>query len=139
MIGSRRRNRRDTFDAPLPVVEADVAHHAEAYSPTETITVVPDETMILDPEPAEAEPEPLPHAGYAIGPQILTEHPQWRWVFPFPLPAAPYGWVDVSEATRGAVEDFLGADPTGWAIGGAPRPHLHRGNRQRTRRGPDPA
>jgi hypothetical protein len=96
MIGSRRRHRRQpTFDAPLDVVEADVAHHEDVYSPTEVIAEVPEgptETLFLDPLPEDAEaevapepePEPLPHAGYAIGPQILTEYKEWRYLFPLP-------------------------------------------------------
>ena len=106
------------------VLDASVLHHdKDAYTPTETIAVVPDETLLLeDPGPEgeeaapEPEPEPLPDGGYAIGPQILTEHEEWRWLFPWPAEttgdAPRYGWVDVSEATAHDVVEFLGGDLT---------------------------
>lgn len=130
MMGSRRRNRRDTFDAPLPVVEADVAHHAEAYSPTETIAKIQDETMLLEDserEPADAEvppepePEPLPEAGYVVLPTLYDGWPHLfgREPAPFgedtPEDTPRYGWVDVSGATREQAEEFLGGDLVSWA------------------------
>lgn len=107
------RRRQPRFDSALAAV-ADAARE-----PTEHIPVVdmPTETLVVDREPELVEtvvpdPEPpLPHAGYAIGPQILTEHPEWRWVFPSapaPEDASRYGWVDVSEATREDVEALAG-------------------------------
>lgn len=109
--------RQPVFDSALDAVEADVVHHeAEAHARTEVIPI-PADTMVIGPEPEpEPEPEPLPHAGYAIGPQILTEHTEWRWLFPWPAPTEtpPFGWVDVSDATRSDVEDFLGADFIEW-------------------------
>jgi hypothetical protein len=123
MIGSRRRQPR--FDSALTAVED------ATRTPTEVIAAVPEgptETLFLDPLPEDAEaevapepePEPLPHAGYAIGPQILAGHDEWLYLFPFPEPVdtpedtPPFGWVDVSMATRKQVEEFLGCDLLSW-------------------------
>ena len=112
--------RQPNFGSVLDAAEAGVLHHdSDAYTPTEHIEVVPDETLLIeDPADPEPEPEPLPHNGYAIGPQILAEHEDWRWLFPWPAEPAedvpPFGWVDVSEATRDQVDEFLGSDLAGW-------------------------
>lgn len=106
MIGSRRRNRRDTFDSVLDVVEADVMHHAGAHALTEVVPVVQDSptvTLVADrePEPAAAEvapePEPevvLPDAGYVVLPTLWA---QWPHLFGrVPMPLEPTGEAEAT-------------------------------------------
>ena len=83
------------------VLDAGVLHHdKDAYTPTETIAVVPDETLLMeDPEPEPGpEPESLPHNGYAIGPQSprKTRRRSGGWTSPKP-PATR--WTSSSAAT----------------------------------------
>jgi hypothetical protein len=120
LTSTLRGLRRRPPNSALDLVEADVLHHA-AYSPTEVIPVVPDETLLIeDPGAADAEPEPesepLPDAGFVVLP-TMCDPEQWLRLFGQEPAAAPqYGWVDVTDDPGGIliVEDFLGADIVEW-------------------------